>query len=187
MSSQCDSSSSAVSLPEPVSFPESISNPLVVFGSRSYERMGSARELGERLVSDLEDAGVQFDAIVSGGARGADRAGEVAGVLTDTPVVVFNVNGVDDRHHWYADQSDAVYQVETVSSSDGDDDLPGEGRREPYMIRNDMMAEFVANRDGSAWAIWNGESTGTRAMLTSCRRRDVSGDQLTVQRFDQWD
>ena len=50
-----------------------------------------------------------------------------------------------------------------------------------------MMAEFVANRDGSAWAIWNGESTGTRAMLTSCRRRDVSGDQLTVQRFDKWD
>lgn len=90
MSSQCDSSSSAVSLPEPVSFPETISNPLVVFGSRSYERMGSARELGERLVSDLEDAGVQFDAIVSGGARGADRAGEVAGVLSDTPVVVFN-------------------------------------------------------------------------------------------------
>ena len=187
MSSQCDSSSSAVSLPEPVSFPESISNPLVVFGSRSYERMGSARELGERLVSDLEDAGVQFDAIVSGGARGADRAGEVAGVLTDTPVVVFNVNGVDDRHHWYADQSDALYQVETVSSSDEDDDLPGEGRREPYMLRNDMMAEFVADRDGSAWAIWNGESTGTRAMLTSCRRRDLSGDQLTVQRFDKWD
>ena len=187
MSSQCNSSSSAVSLPEPVSFPETISNPLVVFGSRSYERMGSARELGERLVSDLEEAGIQFDAIVSGGARGADRAGEVAGVLSDTPVVVFNVNGVDDRHHWYADQSDALYQVETVSSSDGDDDLPGEGRREPYMLRNDMMAEFVADRDGSAWAIWNGESTGTRAMLTSCRRRDLSGDQLTVQRFDKWD
>ena len=98
-----------------MSFPD-YSNPLVVFGSRNYHRTGSARENGEQLVSDLEEAGIQFDAIVSGGARGADRAGEVAGVLTDTPVVVFNVNGVDDRHHWYADHSDAHYQVETVSA-----------------------------------------------------------------------
>lgn len=172
-------------LPDGVSFPDSITNPLVVFGSRAYERTGSARENGEQLVSDLEDAGIQFDAIVSGGARGADRAGEVAGVLTDTPVVVFNVNQPDDRHHWYADHSDALYQVETVSSSDGDDDLPGEGRREPYMLRNDMMAEFVSDRNGTAWAIWDGESSGTRAMLTSCRRRGLDGDDLTVQRFDQ--
>ncbi|MFC7043858.1 hypothetical protein [Halonotius sp. GCM10025705] len=107
--------SSTVSLPAGVSFPD-YSDPLVVFGSRGYERTGSARENGEQLVSDLEEAGIQFDAIVSGGARGADRAGEVAGVLTDTPVVVFNVNGVDDRHHWYADHSDAHYQVETVSA-----------------------------------------------------------------------
>lgn len=184
MSAQCDTTS-AVPLPNSVTFPDSISNPLVVFGSRAYHRMGSARELGERLVSDLEEAGIQFDAIVSGGARGADRAGEVAGVLTDTPVVVFNVNRPDDRHHWYADHSDALYQVETVSSSDPDDDLPGEGRREPYMLRNEMMAEFVADRDGSGWAIWDGESTGTRAMLTSCRRRDICGNELTVQRFDQ--
>lgn len=125
--------SSTVSLPDGVSFPE-FSNPLVVFGSRSYHRTGSARENGEQLVSDLEEAGIQFDVIVSGGARGADRAGEVAGVLTDTPVIVFNVNGVDDRHHWYADHSDAHYQVETVSSSDEDDDLPGEGRREHCLI-----------------------------------------------------
>ena len=183
MSSQC-TSESAVSLPDGVSFPEWIENPLVVFGSRAYHRMGSCRELGEQLVSDLEESGIQFDAIVSGGARGADRVGEVAGVLMDTPVVVFNVNGTDDRHHWYDDQSDAHYQWETVSSSDPDDDLPGEGRREPYMLRNDMMAEFVADRNGSGWAIWDGESTGTRSMLASCRRRDICGDSLTVQRFD---
>lgn len=183
MSSQ--EASSTAQLPGGISFPDSITNPLVVFGSRLYERTGCARENGEQLVSDLEAAGIQFDAIVSGGARGADRAGEVAGVLTDTPVVVFNVNQPDDRHYWYNDHSDALYQVETVSSSAPDDDLPGEGRREPYMLRNEMMAKFVADRNGSGWAIWDGESTGTRAMLTSCRRRGLDGDDLTVQRFDQ--
>jgi hypothetical protein len=169
----CHCSKSATPAKPDITVPFTVSNPIVIYGSRSYQHEGTPRKLAEDLNKQLTQANVEFDCIVSGGAEGVDRVGECLGVLADTPVVVFNVNAPATWHSDNRKWSNSAYEVRTVCTSDSNDGLPGSGKAEPYLLRNCYMAEWVATKGGTAWEIWDGQSNGTAHMRASCNQHGV--------------
>jgi hypothetical protein len=153
---------------------------LTVFGSRSYTRHVEPMDRVEEMVAAITDAGYEFDAILSGGADGADNVAELAGIELDVPVVVCAVGGPDsDRHPLRAEVSDAPFVVQTVSSYSGPDDDPKSGNG-AYKYRNCVMAETAAASGGFGIGFWDGDSPGTQHMLDSC---ETHGVPVTVERF----
>lgn len=147
--------------------------PLVIFGSRSLQHEGDSPTLAKEYRRKIDEAGIEYDAIVSGGADGADDVAEIIGVRESVPTLVCNVaSPAYGRHSIRQDLSDAPFVVETVATYDGPDDDPWSGTG-AYTARNCLMAELVAQHDGRGVAIWDGESPGTDRMLTACESHDV--------------
>lgn len=72
-------------IPDEVPWPEG-ATVAVVFGSRSYQQGWTPSRLADRIQVAFREAGVQPDAIVSGGAAGADAAGEAYAVQQELPL-----------------------------------------------------------------------------------------------------
>lgn len=150
---------------------------LVIFGSRSYAQQGRAVDLADEVVDEIDERGLSFDAVISGGADGADDVAEVVGVKSGLPVIVFNVGRPASRHSIRADLSDAPYVVETVASYGGDSDDPRSGKG-AYLYRNCLMAHVTAQHDGTGLAIWDGRSSGTQRMMDACESHGVAYEVL---------
>jgi hypothetical protein len=172
MSCYCSSSGIDVSFDGqlPISNDDSL---LVIFGSRSYAQRGRAVDLAEEVIDEIEDRELVFDAIISGGADGADDVAEAVGVKLGVPVIVFNVGKPATRHDLRAGLNDAPYSVETVASYQGDSDDPRSGKG-AYLYRNCLMAEVTAQHSGTGLAIWDGQSNGTQHMMDACESHGVS-------------
>lgn len=154
---------------------------LVIFGSRSYAQQGRAVDLADEVVDEINERGLSFDAIISGGADGADDVAEVVGVKSGVPVIVFNVGRPASRHSIRTDLSEAPYVVETVATYSGDSNDPRSGKG-AYLYRNCLMAHVTAQYDGSGLAIWDGRSNGTRHMMDACESHGVPYETL---RYDE--
>lgn len=153
---------------------------LVIFGSRGYTATERAVDRADEVLNYLTSTDLEFDAVLSGGADGADSVAEVVAVRLGLPMIVFNVGRPAERHTLRADMSDAPYVVETVSSYSGDSDDPRSGAG-AYLYRNCLMADLASRFDGTGLAIWDGSSSGTRHMMESCESHDVPYEVL---RFD---
>lgn len=179
MSCYCSSSGIDVSFDGqlPVASDDSL---LVIFGSRSYAQQGRAVDLADEVIDEIEDRELAFDAIISGGAGGADDVAEVVGIKLGVPVIVFNVGQPATRHDLRADLSGAPYSVETVATFQGDSDDPRSGKG-AYLYRNCLMAEVTAQHSGTGLAIWDGQSNGTRHMMDACESHGIPHE---VYRYD---
>jgi hypothetical protein len=146
----------------------------VIFGSRSFAATdGSTREQAERVLDEFDDRDLEYpDAIVSGGADGADAVAEAVALHLDVPMVVFTVNGPSDGTAFRRDLADAPWVVDTVTDYDGEQDDPTSGKG-AYLTRNCMMAELVGQHGGYGFAIWDGDSNGTAHMIDSCHSHGV--------------
>lgn len=174
MSCYCESTGIEVSFDDRLPFATS-DNVLVIFGSRSYAQQGQAVDQAGTILDELDDLDVEFDAIISGGADGADDVAEVVGVRAGVPVVIFNVGRPADRHEIRTDLSDNTYQVETVATYDGDSSDPRSGKG-AYLYRNCLMADVTSEYNGRGLAIWDGNSSGTQRMMSACESHGVPYD-----------
>ncbi|KZX46224.1 hypothetical protein [Haloarcula sp. K1] len=146
---------------------------LVLFGSRSYTQQEQAVNLADDIIDEIESRKIVFDAIISGGANGADDVAEVVGVKLGVPVIVLNVGRrKHERHSIRADLSEEPYIVETVATYEGDSNDPRSGKG-AYLYRNCLMAKVTAQHGGTGLAIWNGQSTGTQHMMDACESHGV--------------
>lgn len=141
----------------------------VIFGSRSFEAAeGSTSEKARQVLDQFDKRGLAApDAIISGGADGADAVAEAVALELDVPMIVFAVGYVDENTSFRRSLADQPWVVEVVTSFEGESDDPMSGRG-AYMTRNCAMAEVVAQHGGRGFAIWDGDSPGTRAMIDSC-------------------
>jgi len=160
--------------------------PLVIFGSRSVSsRPGSVREWAKWVVARLEDRDMDNpDLIISGGADGADAVAEVVAILLGVPMVVFAVGEHSEATHRRREFADSPWAIRSVTSYAGPDDNPRSGNG-AYTTWNCLIAEFVARRGGSGFALWDGSSPGTRRMLDSCESHGV--ETVPIWRFDRDD
>lgn len=179
MSCYCSSSGIDVSFDSQLPI-ESDDRLLVIFGSRSYAQQGRAVDLADEVINEIDDRELSFDAIISGGADGADDVAEAVGVKLGVPVIVFNVGQPATRHGLRSDLSEEPYTVETVAAFQGDSDDPRSGKG-AYLYRNCLMAEVTAQHSGTGLAIWDGHSNGTRRMMDSCESHGVP---FEVYRFN---
>lgn len=157
---------------------------VVIFGSRAYDSVpGSLSDKADTVIDQFDERELPLpDVIVSGGAGGADAVAEAVAITLSVPMIVFAVNtpsaNTDFRRTELASEP---WAVETVATYDGDPDDPRSGRG-AYLYRNCLMAELVGQHGGHGFAIYNGESSGTSRMLTSC---DSHGVDTTVWRYDR--
>lgn len=146
----------------------------VIFGSRSYNTAdGGIKEKANMVIDQFDQRDLEYpDVIVSGGAGGADAVAEAVALQLSVPMIVLAVNQPDDDTLFRRDLADAEWHVETVTTYQGDADDPRSGNG-AYLTRNCVMAELVGRHDGSGFAIWDGESSGTAQMLDSCESHGV--------------
>jgi len=161
-------------------------DPLVIFGFRAYQHEpGSVSERGDRIVAELASRGLDDPGfIVSGGAEGADAVAEAVAIKLGVPMVVFAVNSASEATYRRRDWATEPWSIVTPTSYSGPSDDPRSGRG-AYLTRNCLMAAVVAQHDGAAFAIYDGESSGTQHMLDSCQSHGV--DVVEQYRFDQAD
>lgn len=160
--------------------------PLVIFGSRSLaSRPGSVREWAGAVVGRLGDEGMgDPDFVISGGADGADAVAEAVAIVLGVPMLVFAVGSHSEATHRRREYADSPWAIRTVTSYSGPDGDPRSGNG-AYTTRNCLMAEFVARRGGSGFALWDGSSPGTQRMFDSCEAHGVG--TVHVLRFDRDD
>lgn len=91
----------------------------------------------------IEASGFEITEVVSGGARGVDRIGEVWGLSRSIPCKVF-------LPRW--------------------DKYPG---KQAGFVRNIEMAEYAAETDGALIAVWMNNSAGTRHMIKEANKRNL--------------
>lgn len=153
----------------------------VIFGSRSFEAAeGSTSEQAQQVLAQFDERNLDTpDAIISGGAGGADAVAEAVALGLDIPMIVFAVGSVDQGTSFRRSLADQPWVVDVVASYDGDSDDPKSGKG-AYLTRNCTMAEVVAQHGGRGFAIWDGSSNGTQHMLDSCESHGV---ETTVWRF----
>lgn len=159
----------------PASLPINAEDDLwVIFGSRDFAAVdGSTSEKAERVLDQFDDRGLATpDAIISGGAGGADAVAEAVALELDVPMVVFAVGNVDENTSFRRSLADQPWVVEVVTEYEGESDDPTSGRG-AYLTRNCAMAEVVAQHGGRGFAIWDGDSNGTAHMLDSCHSHGV--------------
>jgi hypothetical protein len=149
----------------------------VIFGSRDFEAVdGSTSEKAECVLEKFDDRGLATpDAIISGGAGGADAVAEAVALELGVPMVVFAVGYIDENTSFRRSLADQPWVVEVVTEYEGESDDPTSGKG-AYLTRNCAMAEVVAQHDGRGFAIWDGDSSGTNAMLDSCYSHGVEAD-----------
>jgi hypothetical protein len=152
-----------------------------IVGSRSFDSVpGSIKEKAQRVVEQFDERSLSHpDVIISGGADGADAVAEAVAVQLGVPMIVFSVGEPSSNTQFRRQMADEAWVVETVTTYPGDDDDPRSGKG-AYTLRNCMMAAVLGQHDGSAFAIWNGDSPGTRHMLDSC---DSHGADTEIWRF----
>jgi hypothetical protein len=153
----------------------------VIFGSRNFEsEEGSTSDKAEWVLEQFDERGLATpDAIISGGADGADAVAEAVALKLGVPMIVFAVGYVDDGTSFRRSLADQPWVVEVVTEYEGGSDDPTSGRG-AYMTRNCAMAEVVAQHGGRGFAIWDGDSPGTQAMLDSC---DSHGFDAVVWKY----
>lgn len=146
----------------------------VIFGSRNFEAVdGSTSEKAQRVLEEFDERGLATpDAIISGGAGGADAVAEAVALELDVPMIVFAVGYVDENTSFRRSLTDQPWVVEVVTEYEGESDDPMSGKG-AYLTRNCAMADVVAQHDGRGFAIWDGSSSGTNAMLDSCYSHGV--------------
>ncbi len=130
-------------------------------GSRTLVRV----DLLERELQRLEP-----DLIISGGARGTDRAAEEWGFCWDLPVIRFRPEQI--RGRWYVVRW-------AMLGGDSDRDVL------PDTYTNFAAAAFTRNglivdASDEVLAMWDGHSTGTK---DSIRKAEAAGKPLKVVRF----
>ena len=160
--------------------------PLVIFGSRSYQHEpGTVSERGDRIVAELASRNLAEPGfIVSGGADGADAVAEAVAIKLGVPMVVFAVNSASDATCRRRDWATEPWTIVAPTSYSGPSHDPRSGRG-AYLTRNCLMAAVVAQRDGAAFAIYDGESQGTAHMLDSCESHGVT--TIEQYRYDRDD
>lgn len=121
---------------------------VIIAGSRSIFNYGAVSKA-------IEDSGFEVTEVVSGGARGVDRAGAVWGIQNGVKVTPFDAE-------W--DNVDAPGAVIKRRHEDG----------KPYNARagfdrNQRMADYTGS-EGSLVLVWDGRSGGAADMRRRARK-----------------
>ena len=136
---------------------------VIIAGSRSFGSGCDDARIREYVADVIEQSGYEVDEVVSGTARGADRAGELWADSVGLPVERFPAPWDD------VDHPDAVVK----QRSDGSTYDARAGFR-----RNRQMARY-ADR---LVAIWDGKSRGTRSMI-DLGRQILGDDAVFVHEY----
>ena len=132
------------------SFPTTDGKAVVICGSRGFldGSLFADKQRVAEVDAILQEFGVEPGVVISGGARGADTAGEAWALANDAPIAIFDPT------------IEGTLSEENIHDTDGDGIDPG-----AYLRRND---EMVAHADALV-AIWDGNSRGTHHSIQSAQ------------------
>jgi len=135
------------------------------------EDMGSDEENAKAFLHIIDESSQpRPDAIISGGADGADAAAEALALVLGVPAVVMHVGDPSSATQSRADTAEAPWALIRAGQWSGG---PGPDGKQTYLARNCAMAELCSAIGGWAVGAHDSESSGTEHMFDSCESHGV--------------